>query len=167
MTMDPNGPLGDIPVVATAIPPNFLKDRVKYDYALIKFEFNDPNGGDATLQDYTGALGWRFDIGTGEPTSVYGYPSFSNFKDCPNDNKHLCKWQGITEKFGNYFYVIKNMIAGRGASGGPLISQYDTETNLGYVYALVRGYFDSCNVTIGSNWDEFIFSNLLLNLTTV
>ncbi|RIB17379.1 hypothetical protein C2G38_1434523 [Gigaspora rosea] len=160
------GPLGDIPVVATAIPPTFLNNRFEYDYALMKFEFNDPNGGDATLQDYTGALGWRFDIGNGEPTSVYGYPGLGNFEDCPNDYKHLCKWQGITDKLENFFYVIDNLIAGPGSSGGPFISQYDTETNLGYVYALVRGYSDIDNVSIGSIWDEIVFSDLLLNMTT-
>ncbi|RIB17384.1 hypothetical protein C2G38_2142620 [Gigaspora rosea] len=160
------GPLGYIPVVATAIPPTFLNNRFKYDYALMKFEFNDPNGGDATLQDYAGALGWRFDIGDGEPTSVSGYPGSGNFENCPNDYKHLCKWQGITNKCGDFFYVINFLIAGPGSSGGPFISHYDSETNLGYVYALISGYFDSYNASIGSIWDEIDFFNLLLNMTT-
>ncbi|KAF0525300.1 serine protease [Gigaspora margarita] len=127
-----NGPLGDIPVVATAIPNNFIVNRRKYDYALVRFEFNR---GGATLQEYKGALGWRFDIGNNEPTSVYGYPS-GNFEDCPNDNEHLCKWQGITEKYTDY-YAINNLITEDGVSGGPFISQYDANTNLGYVYALI------------------------------
>ncbi|RIB01106.1 hypothetical protein C2G38_2231856 [Gigaspora rosea] len=89
------GPLGYIPVVETAIPDAFLKYRNKYDYALMKFEFNDPNGGNATLQDYTGALGWRFDIENGEPTTVYGYPSSEILEDCPNDGKHLANGKAI------------------------------------------------------------------------
>ncbi|CAG8759484.1 6856_t:CDS:2 [Gigaspora margarita] len=159
-----NGPLGDIPVADIAMPNDFLINRFKYDYALARFEFNDPNGGNATLQDYTGALGWRFDIGNGEPTSVYGYPYSGNFEDCDNDGEHLCKWQGITEK-REIFYAINNITTGEGLSGGPFISQYDTETNLGYVYALMRGYYSISNASVGSIWDENVFFDLLLQIT--
>ncbi|CAG8832314.1 32309_t:CDS:2 [Gigaspora margarita] len=37
---------------------------------------------------------------------------------------------------------------------GPFISQYDSETNLGYVYALMCGVFIKTNVSFSSNWDE-------------
>ncbi|CAG8660347.1 8100_t:CDS:2 [Gigaspora margarita] len=156
-----NGPLGAIPVVATVMPHSYLINHEKYDYALVRFEFNQ---GGATLQDYTGALGWRFDIGNGEPTSVYGYPDSGNFENCAHDGEHLCKWQGITEKRED-IYVIKNLTAGSGASGGPLISQYDTKTNLGYAYAVIRGYFSGSKASLGSIWDEIVFLDLLLRIT--
>ncbi|KAF0508032.1 serine protease [Gigaspora margarita] len=156
-----NGPLGAIPVVDTAMPHEYLINPNKYDYALVRFEFNQ---GGATLQEYTGALGWRFDIGNREPTSVYGYPDNGNFENCVHDGEHLCKWQGTTVKREN-IYIIVNLTAGSGASGGPLISQYDAKTNLGYAYAVIRGYLDGYNVSIGSIWDEIVFSDLLLRIT--
>ncbi|RIB20440.1 hypothetical protein C2G38_2179303 [Gigaspora rosea] len=156
-----NGPLGAIPVVDIAMPDDYLINPNKYGYALVRFGFNH---GGSTLQDYTGALGWRFDIGSGEPTSVYGYPDRGNFENCVHDGEHLCKWQGITEK-GRNFYGIKYLTSGSGASGGPLISQYDTKTNLGYAYAVIRGYLDGYNTSVGSIWDENVFLDLLSRIT--
>ncbi|CAG8767523.1 6528_t:CDS:1, partial [Gigaspora rosea] len=155
-----NGTLGAIPVVATEMPP-FLANRHKYDYALVRFEFNH---GGARLQDYTGALGWRFDIGNGEPTIMFGYPESGNIEDCANDGKHLCRWQGTTNK-SEIVFGINNLIPGEGSSGGPFISQYNAETNLGYVYALMSGYFEIANISIASIWDKLVFLNLLSNIT--
>ncbi|RIB20438.1 hypothetical protein C2G38_2244570 [Gigaspora rosea] len=159
-----NGPLGAIPVVDIAMPNYYNINRNKFDYALVRFEFNH---GGSTLQDYTGALGWRFDIGNGEPTSVYGYPDRGNFENCVHDGEHLCKWQGITEKVtSKYIYVISNFSDGFGASGGPLISQYDTKTNLGYAYAVIRGNLDGYdNTSVGSIWNEIVFLDLLYRIT--
>ncbi|CAG8797707.1 4525_t:CDS:2, partial [Gigaspora rosea] len=128
-----NGPLGVISIVDTAIPYTHLVDPNMTDYA--------PHGGRKTLQDYTGALGWRFDIGNGELTSLIGYPIDGDLENCANDAEHLCKWQGITEKLENY-YDIRNIDFGLGASRGPFISQYNTTTNLGYAYAVYDGFFD-------------------------
>ncbi|RIB04358.1 hypothetical protein C2G38_2048486 [Gigaspora rosea] len=81
-----NGPLEVLPVVATAIPHTHLLDPYKDDYALVRFAFRDPYGGRKKLQDFTGALGWRFDIGNGEPTSVFGYPEGGDLKNCTRDD---------------------------------------------------------------------------------
>ncbi|CAG8546740.1 21067_t:CDS:1 [Gigaspora margarita] len=155
-----NGPLGSISVVATAMPENPQTN----DYALVRFEFDDPSGGNATLQDYTGALGWRFDIGDDEPTTVYGYPEDGDMEYCVRDGEHLCKWHGITEISG-ITHVISDMDLGEGASGGPFISQYETETNLGFAYAIYSGYNTKSNASFGDIWDEGIFLDLLLEIT--
>ncbi|CAG8803233.1 30447_t:CDS:2 [Gigaspora margarita] len=128
------------------MPHAYLINHNKYNYTLVRFEFNQ---GSATLQDYTGALCWRFDIGNGEPTSVYGYPDSGNFENCVNDGEHLCKGQGITVKREN-IYAIKNLTAGSGAS---------------YAYAVIRGYFNGSKTSFGSIWDETVFFDLLLRMT--
>ncbi|CAG8747202.1 536_t:CDS:1 [Gigaspora margarita] len=155
-----NGPLGDIPVADIAIP---LQDN-NNDYALVRFAFNDPDRRGARLQDYTGALGWRFDIGNIEQTSVFGYPGDGDMEDCARDGRHLCKWQGITELYDT-FYSISNVDLGDGASGGPYISQYDIETNLGYVYAVFGVYLTGSKLSVADIWEENIFLGLLLSMT--
>ncbi|CAG8525333.1 46537_t:CDS:2 [Gigaspora margarita] len=159
-----NGPLGAIPVVDTAIPHIHLENPEVDDYALVRFAFQDPNREGATLQDYTGALGWRFDIGDDEPTSVFGYPLHGDMEDCARDGEHLCKCQAIAE-MQESFYAITNMYLGEGTSGSPFISQYDPETNLGYVYAMCDSFLDKHNYSIGDIWDEGIFLDLLLRIT--
>ncbi|KAF0520953.1 hypothetical protein F8M41_016013 [Gigaspora margarita] len=62
-----------INVEELAIPYTHLEDPDVNDYALVKFAFIDPNGGNARLQEYTGGLGWRFDIGNNPLTNVFGY----------------------------------------------------------------------------------------------
>ncbi|CAG8487942.1 29047_t:CDS:1, partial [Gigaspora margarita] len=160
-----NGPLGAIPVEDVAIPYTHLVDPRENDYALVRFAFKDPNRGGARLQDYTGALGWRFDIGNNELTCVFCYPVGGNLENCIRDSKHLCKWQGITKKRQN-FYVIRNVDLGYAASGSPYISQYDTETNLGYAYTLMTRYINTSEVSVGKIWDENVFFGLLLRLTS-
>ncbi|CAG8446605.1 12907_t:CDS:2 [Gigaspora rosea] len=159
-----NGPLGVIPVADIAIPYTHLLDPQTADYALVRFEFRDPNRGSATLQDYTGALGWRFDIGNNEPTSVLGYPKDGDLENCARDSEHLCKWQGIIAKLENY-HAISNVDIGEGASGGPFISQYNTETNLGYTYAIYDATYDEPNLSVGDIWHENTFKELLLRIT--
>ncbi|KAF0476415.1 serine protease [Gigaspora margarita] len=159
-----NGPLGAIPVVDTAIPHIHLENPEEDDYALVRFAFQDPNREGATLQDYTGALGWRFDIGDDEPTSVFGYPFHGDMEDCARDGERLCKCQGIAE-MQESFYAITNMYLGEGTSGSPFISQYDPETNLCYVYAICDSFLDKYNYSIGDIWDEGIFLDLLLRIT--
>ncbi|RIB04361.1 hypothetical protein C2G38_2120827 [Gigaspora rosea] len=80
--------------------------------------------------------------------------------NCVRDAKHLCKWQGITEKREN-FYGVSNIDFGKGASGGPFISQYDTETKLGYAYAVYSSFLDRSKVSVGDIWNETIFNELL------
>ncbi|CAG8836888.1 34668_t:CDS:1 [Gigaspora margarita] len=155
------GPLGSFPVADIAIPHNYFANPIKYDYALMRFEFNH---GGARLQDYTGALGWRFDIGNGEPTSFHGYPGNGDFENCTKDGRHLCKWQGVTEK-SKMVYFIKTLIPGDGSSGGPFISQYNAVTNLGYLYALMHGYAQGFNFSVASIWDKRNFLDLLLKVT--
>ncbi|CAG8653615.1 13535_t:CDS:1 [Gigaspora rosea] len=153
-----DGPLGAIPIEATAIPFVHMVDLETKDYALVRFNFAR-----GKLQDYTGALGYRFDIGDDEPTNAFGYPKNGGLEDCPKDGEHLCEWQGNTEKTD--YYTISNVALGDGSSGGPFISQYDRDENLGYAYAVYRGYDIQNNQGIAAIWDEITFFNLLLQLT--
>ncbi|KAF0520949.1 serine protease [Gigaspora margarita] len=124
----------------------------------------DPNKGNARLQDYTGALGWRFDIGNNTLTNVFGYPASGDMVNCTKDGKHLCVWQGNVQKDNNY-YFIDDVNLGSGASGSPLIFQYNRNEHLGYVYAAHEAYVDETDESIAPIWDEQIFLGLLLKLS--
>ncbi|CAG8831436.1 33929_t:CDS:2, partial [Gigaspora margarita] len=76
-----NGPIGTIAIKGVAIP-----------HATI-----DPSGQNLTLQEYTGALGWSFDIGDNETTSIFGYPSNGDMENCVKifangKGIHICIW---------------------------------------------------------------------------
>ncbi|RIB29717.1 hypothetical protein C2G38_997200 [Gigaspora rosea] len=100
-----NGPLGAIPIAGTAVPHAYIITRKSDDYALVKFAFSDPSGLDLTLQDYTGALGWRLDIGDNETTSIFGYPGNGDMENCAKNSKHLCEWQGNTNLYIDTFEI--------------------------------------------------------------
>ncbi|KAF0520950.1 serine protease [Gigaspora margarita] len=158
------GPLGTINIENLAVPYTHLVDPDVKDYALVKFAFTDPNKGNARLQDYTGALGWRFDIGNNTLTNVFGYPASGDMVNCTKDGKHLCVWQGNVQKDNNY-YFIDDVNLGSGASGSPLIFQYNRNEHLGYVYAAHEAYVDETDESIAPIWDEQIFLGLLLKLS--
>ncbi|RIB05673.1 hypothetical protein C2G38_2219014, partial [Gigaspora rosea] len=161
------GPLGTINIENLAIPYTHLVDPDVEDYALVKFAFTDPNKGNARLQDYTGALGWRFDIGNNTLTNVFGYPALGDMASCTKDTKdgkHLGKWQGNVQKDDDY-YFIDEVNLGDGASGSPLIFQYKRNEHLGYAYASHEAYDDGSNKSVSPIWDEQIFLGLLLELS--
>ncbi|CAG8609152.1 42458_t:CDS:1 [Gigaspora margarita] len=153
-----DGPLGAIPISDTAVPFVHMVDLETKDYALIRFDFDR-----GKVQDYTGALGYRFDIEDDESTNAFGYPKNGDLENCPKDGEHLCEWQGNTEKTD--YYTISDVDLGDGVSGGPFISQYDRDENLGYAYAVYRGYDIQNNQGVAAIWDEITFNNLLLELT--
>ncbi|RIB05395.1 hypothetical protein C2G38_2148572 [Gigaspora rosea] len=124
----------------------------------------DPNKGNARLQDYTGALGWRFDIGNNTLTNVFGYPASGDMVNCTKDGKHLCEWQGNVQK-DDYYYFIDDVDLGSGTSGSPLIFQYNRNEHLGYVYASIEAYANKTNESISPIWDEQIFLELLSKLS--
>ena len=52
-------------------------------------EFNDPSG--YKLQQYTGAYGWRLDVGGDSiVTYIFGYPNGGDMPNCPRDGLHFC-----------------------------------------------------------------------------
>ncbi|CAG8761125.1 18753_t:CDS:1, partial [Gigaspora rosea] len=55
-----------------------------------------------------------------------------------------------------------NVDLGDGASGSPFISQYDNETNLGYVYSVFCEYLSGSKLSVADIWDENLFLGLLL-----
>ncbi|CAG8496320.1 3901_t:CDS:2 [Gigaspora rosea] len=134
------GPLGYISVEEFAIPYTHLKDPYDDDYALVKFAFIDPNGENMRLQDYTGGLGWRFDVGNNTLTKVLGYPSSGDLVNCSKDGLHL-------------------------SSGAPMLFQYNRNEDSGYVYTVHEGYINSTRDSIAPIWDEPIFLGLLLKLS--
>src|SRR5207248_3286094 len=84
------GPLGLIPVEFAVAPPGFIGENSgDYDYSMMRMRFNDQNG--YTLQQYTGAHGWKLDVrGDDILTNVFGYPTGGTIPDCPRDGEHLC-----------------------------------------------------------------------------
>ncbi|KAF0548850.1 serine protease [Gigaspora margarita] len=163
-----DGPLELIEVEDVAVPLTFLVTDAWNDYALVKFAFNDPAEENETLQHYTGGLGWRFDIGNNTLTNIFCYPLTGNLENCTKDGEHLCKWQGYTQlEQGNHSfnYIISDIRLGVGASGGPLIFQYDRSINLGYVYSVHRAWRNDTNESIASIFDQLVFNGLLLQLS--
>ncbi|CAG8793535.1 3296_t:CDS:1, partial [Gigaspora rosea] len=158
------GPLGTIKVEELAVPYTHLVNPIVADYALIKLAFIDPNGGNASLQDHTGGLGWRFDIGNNTLTNVFGCPDSGDLVNCYKDGYHLCEWQGNVLKTEKE-YIIKGINLGSGASGAPMIFQYNRNEHLGYVYTVHEGYLNLTNESFAPIWDEQIFLGLLLRLS--
>src|SRR5687767_3956980 len=79
-----DGPLGQIgPAKVVKVPDTFLANNDVDDYGLLRFDFSTRDG--RNLQQVTGALGWKFNIGTNIPTTVFGYPESGNFDNCQND----------------------------------------------------------------------------------
>ncbi|CAG8765465.1 31224_t:CDS:2 [Gigaspora margarita] len=129
----------------------------------------DPEGEGLNLQDYTGGLGWRFDIGNNTPTNVFGYPNSGDLMNCLKNSKQLCEWQGNTQQeLENSIainYIITGFDLGEGTIGGPFIFQYDRNTNLGYVYSVYKAYRNTYNESVASAFDVQTFCGLLLRLS--
>ncbi|KAF0515140.1 serine protease [Gigaspora margarita] len=76
------GPLGTVGIEEVAVSYTYLLEPSLDVYGLVKFKFIDPEGEGLNLQDYTGGLGWRFDIGNNTPTNVFGYPNSGDLMNC-------------------------------------------------------------------------------------
>src|SRR5437660_6739396 len=93
------GPLGLIPVEFITVPSEYTGDPYDdpiYDYGFMRMEFNDPSG--YKLQQYTGAYGWRLDVGGDSiVTYIFGYPNGGDMPNCPRDGLHFCAFVGNIE----------------------------------------------------------------------
>ncbi|RIB14123.1 hypothetical protein C2G38_2248452 [Gigaspora rosea] len=158
------GPLDIIDVKDVAVPYTFLVDHVTNDYGLASFVFDDPDGGNATLQDYTGALGWRFDIENNTLTNIFGYPNSGTLENCTKNGLFLCEWQGHVLK-DDEDYIVSDVDIGQGASGAPFIYQYNISTNLGYVYATFNSYDRANDDSLGTIYNSTIFLGLISRLS--
>ncbi|RIB21697.1 hypothetical protein C2G38_2140538 [Gigaspora rosea] len=156
------GPLGTVNVEDFAIPSLHFLEPLIEDYALVKFAFTDPNG--ARLQDHTGGLGWRFDIRNNTLTNVFGYSGSDDWVNCTKDGYHLCEWQGNVQD-EEVFYIIDGIDLGKGASGSPMIFQYNRTENLGYVYSVYKGLIENTYESFAPVLDEDIFIQLVLRLS--
>ena len=54
--------------------------------------------------------------------------------NCPRGGFHICAFVGNV-KTGETAYIIPGVNIGPGASGAPMIVNYDTNRNLGYIYS--------------------------------
>src|SRR5437764_132610 len=125
------GPLGLIPVEFVVVPYEYdgkADIAPIYDYGMIRMRFNDPNG--YKLQQYTGANGWRLDVG-GDTilTTVFGYPISGSMPNCPNDGFRLCGFIGDA-KASETIYDIHGVDLGHGSSGAPWMVGYIINRNL-------------------------------------
>ncbi|RIB25036.1 hypothetical protein C2G38_2031388 [Gigaspora rosea] len=151
------GPLNLIPVDEVIVPDEFINNNDDlFDWGFMRFTFN-MNG--HPLQDFTGALGWRFNVGEGVETTIRGYSEGGNLEDCPNDGETLCTWDG--EVFMHEFYFVPALDLGEGASGSPYIMLYDPDTNLGWLYSTYIAYDDINDHANGPIYDPIQFQGLL------
>ena len=155
------GPLGRIPVEFVVAPSEFIGENSNpddYDYGFIRMNFNDPNG--YKLQQYTGANGWRLNVeGDNILTTIFGYPLGGDMPNCARDGGHLCA-DVRNAKTSDTFYVIPNVDLGIGASGGPLIVEYDTRRNLGYTYSNYASHNPDGNLDEAPRYDSRRFNNM-------
>lgn len=158
-----DGPLGRIPAAVVKVTDAFLADNDVDDYGLVRLNFQGPKG--EPLQDITGSLGYRFDIGTDAPTAIFGYPLGGDFEDCPGDGQTLCFWDGETE-LEEKFRVITDENLGTGASGGPWIWNYDPSTHVGWLYSNSQAYDVNNEETVGPIYSEEDFNVLIAYVTT-
>ncbi|CAG8755938.1 3198_t:CDS:1 [Dentiscutata erythropus] len=154
-------PLSAISVDLTAVTVEFINNNDDhFDWALIKFDFN-LNG--QPLQYYTGSLGWALNVGDNIPTTIRGYPNEGQLPNCPNDGEHLCTWQG-TPNLADY-YLIPDLEIGEGASGSPLIMNYDPNTNLGTLYSNYASFDEIEEEALSPIYDPIEFQALLDEIT--
>ncbi|RGB32855.1 hypothetical protein C1646_669823 [Rhizophagus diaphanus] len=156
------GPLGIVPIAKMAITPEFLNNNDdEFDWGMVLFNFNV---GNLPLKYYTGGLGWAFQLGTNVPTTIQGYPDGGNLPNCPNNGQTLCMWQGETI-LANDYYIVHDLQLGKGASGGPLITNYDPNLNLGLLYSNYASFDDLNDQLLGPIYDLVEFHALIGELT--
>ncbi|CAG8722992.1 5928_t:CDS:1, partial [Funneliformis caledonium] len=152
------GPLGNIPIAKVVITNEFLhNDDNEFDWGMMLFNFNW-NG--LSLKHFTGALGFRFNPGDNVPTTIRGYPNGGDLENCPNDGLHLCTWQGETI-FANGYYIVHDLNIGEGASGGPLMMNYDPNTNLGQLYSNYASFDELNDQLLAPIYNPIQFQSLI------
>ncbi|CAG8533480.1 1657_t:CDS:1 [Cetraspora pellucida] len=156
-----NGPLGLIPVEAMIVPREFItNNNDEFDWGLIRFTFNRTGH---PLQDFTGSLTVKlFDVGNRVQTSIRGYPDEGFLEGCPNES--LCTWEGEAFLAPDY-YIIHDLDLGEGASGAPLIMNYNQNTNTGFLYSNYGSYDELNDQGIGPIYNPIQFQGLLGSIT--
>jgi V8-like Glu-specific endopeptidase len=156
------GPLGKIPIAKMVVTNQFLdQNNDEFDWGMMLFNFNMDG---LPLKHFTGAFGWQFQPGNNVPTTFSGYPNGGNLENCPNNGETLCMWQGETI-LANDFYIVHDLDLGEGASGGPFITNYDPNTNLGILYSNYASYDDLNEQALGPIYDPVEFQALIGELT--
>uniref|UniRef100_A0A1D1XFE0 Glutamyl endopeptidase n=1 Tax=Anthurium amnicola TaxID=1678845 RepID=A0A1D1XFE0_9ARAE len=155
------GPVGKVPIAKMVVTNEFLNNNEdQFDWGMMLFNFNL---GGHPLKDYTGALGFTFNVGDNTPTTFQGYPDGGNLQNCPNDGQTLCMWQGATT-LEDDFYIVDDLNLGNGASGGPLILNYDPNTNLGILYSNYASFDELNDELLGPIYDPITFQALIGDL---
>ncbi|CAG8576233.1 8463_t:CDS:1 [Diversispora eburnea] len=153
-----NGPLGLIPVVASVITDQFRNNNDDhFDWGMIKFEYNN-NG--QPLGFFTGTLGTIFNPGNNVATTIRGYPNGGNLQNCQNDGLNLCTWGGVTNLATDY-YAIPDLEIGNGASGAPLMVEYDPVANLGRLYSNYVSFDELEDEALAPIYDPIEFQALI------
>ncbi|CAB4495377.1 hypothetical protein RhiirA5_375781 [Rhizophagus irregularis] len=156
------GPLGKIPIAKMVVTNEFLNHNDdEFDWGMMLFNFNMQG---LPLKYFTGALGWIFQPGNNVPTTIQGYPDGGNLPNCPNNGRTLCMWQGVTI-LEDDFYIVHDLNLGEGASGGPLMTNYDPNVNLGLLYSNYASFDDLNDQLLGPIYDPIEFHALIGELT--
>ncbi|CAB4427254.1 unnamed protein product [Rhizophagus irregularis] len=114
-----DGKFGRIPVVVFQVQDNF---RSNYDN---KYDYD---------------IGWKINIGNNVETTVTSY-STGNIQNCPNDSHTYCIWRGETKLTNDGFYAAPPGVNfGNGASGSPWVWNYDSNTNVGYLFGSLTSF---------------------------
>ncbi|CAI2176059.1 583_t:CDS:1 [Funneliformis geosporum] len=161
---DQDGPIGRVPIAKMAVPLRFINnDDDTADYGMMLFNFN-VNG--QPLKFFTGALGWQLVPGDNIQTTFRGYPNEGELVGCPNDGEHLCTWQGVVTRAKNdAYYNAKTKELGEGASGGPMIMNYDPNLNLGLLFSDYSSYDELNDQILAPMIDPIEFQALIGELT--
>ncbi|GBB93103.1 hypothetical protein RclHR1_02110002 [Rhizophagus clarus] len=155
-------PIGKIPIAKMVVTNEFLNNNDdEFDWGMMLFNFNMDGH---PLKDFTGALGFQFQPGDNVPTTFRGYPNGGNLENCPNNGEVLCTWQGVTTLTDD-FYVVADLNLGEGASGGPLMLNYDPNVNLGILYSNYASFDELNDQLLGPIYDPIEFQALIGDLT--
>ncbi|GBC10698.1 hypothetical protein RclHR1_09830007 [Rhizophagus clarus] len=155
-------PIGKIPIAKMVVTNEFIDDNDdEFDWGMMLFNFN-MNG--LPLKHFTGALAIQFQPGDNIQTTFRGYPNGGNLENCPNNGQVLCTWQGVTT-LADDFYVVADVNLGEGASGGPLMMNYDPNVNLGTLYSNYASFDELNDQLLGPIYDQTEFQELINELT--
>jgi len=158
------GPLGNVPIAKMVVTPEFIRDNDDdFDWGMMLFNFN-MNG--LPLKYFTGALGWLLPPGNNIPTVIQGYPDGGNLPNCPNNGQTLCMWQGVVVLAEeNDFYIVPDLNLGNGASGAPLITNYNPDVNLGQLFSNYASFDELNDQLLAPIYDPIEFQALIGDLT--
>ncbi|CAG8441961.1 6494_t:CDS:2, partial [Ambispora leptoticha] len=137
----------------------FNDDGIQFNNIAFSPGFDDPDG--FTLQQYTGANGWRLGLEDDNiVTTVFGYPQNGDMPDCPKDGFHLCVMVNTVERRDTE-YVIPGVNLGDGVSGAPWTIEHDPNRNLGYMYGNHAFYNTEENQSESTRYNPEDFNDLL------